>query len=159
MLDLRKDLVIVDKYIRTSIAQFQSNVGEPSWIGVYSCPWEGWITLNFDTSKDLDEDNQYCLGLEYVDYSSFEFTSWRNTHSQLSDQRLTDKESDIDRGSYVSLIDHTGILISSNSDLGITKFDNSFFRMLVAATHNIKQESSTCKYIVEILEGSQLEII
>ena len=159
MLDLQQDIVLIDEYLRASIAKFQSNVGEPTWVGIYSCPWSGWVSLHFDTSKNLDSNSQYCLGLSYSNDPELEFIAWRNTYSPPIDTDNANKEKNIIHDRYISLIDHTGNLISLDRDLGDTEFEYPFFRMFVTAANKIKHERSTCKYIVEILGGSHFEII
>jgi len=159
MIDLRKDIVLVDEFLKTSVEKFRSDVAEPSWIGIYSDPVSGWVTLYFDTSQDLHIDNQYSLGLEHPEYSTIDFASWHDTYWQSNDPEHADRETSIVSDKEISLVDHTGNHIFLKGDFDDAEFYDPFFRMLLASTHKYRQETNSYRYIVEILGGSHFEII
>lgn len=55
-----------------------------SVIGLYSCPWAGWITINFDTEKypdNMDTLIPNCPDFKYVDFSYTRFPDWQEQYN------------------------------------------------------------------------------
>ncbi len=43
----------IKAFLNASILKFQSENNTPSSIGVYCCPWSGWISMHFNATKNL----------------------------------------------------------------------------------------------------------
>jgi len=68
----------------SSINKFQIQNGKPSAIGVYCCPWAGWLTTNFNKDKTLEETVTNCPDFEFVAYDFLELTGWQNQYDGSS---------------------------------------------------------------------------
>lgn len=159
MIDLRNDFVLVEEFLRNGITEFRSNVAEPTWIGVYSCPHYGWVMLCFDTTNKFDEKELNCPDFGHVEFSVLEMSHWDEASEIAGDLEYEDCEKGIVRDEYLSLLDHTGEIISIGSELGGDEFDYPFFRMLKAATRKIKREANTYKFVVQVLDSKFIEKI
>lgn len=48
MNNLDKNITEIEKFIQNSIEKFQMEKGNPNSIGIYCCPWAGWLITNFN---------------------------------------------------------------------------------------------------------------
>ena len=68
MTNLNTILIRIDSEIENSILKFIEQNGKPKTLGVYCCPWAGWLTTNFNLSKD----EQNCPDFEFVEFDFIE---------------------------------------------------------------------------------------
>lgn len=68
MTNLDPILERIDLEIENSIIKFIEENGNPKTIGIYCCPWAGWLTTNFN----LTIDEQNCPDFEFVEFDFIE---------------------------------------------------------------------------------------
>lgn len=81
-------MVVLDNYkekisdfIFESVDKFTVQHGDPSSVGIYCCPWSGWVSVNFNRSKSFEETNQNCPDFEYVEYELLDFPEWEDEYN------------------------------------------------------------------------------
>lgn len=104
MINLRNDRQRIIDFIDDSIEEFiKANPTEfVSCLGIYACPWSGWVMINFDTQEHseehiakgklrgsewfaTDEYGQYCNNcpdFKYVDFSQLGFPEWVKEYNE-----------------------------------------------------------------------------
>ncbi len=81
MIELDKYSNFIENFIQDSIGRFKSdNKGEPKSIGIYCCPWAGWLTTNFNIHKTLNETNNNCPDFEFVEFDFLELDGWQEEY-------------------------------------------------------------------------------
>ncbi len=70
----------IESFITASIAKFMSENGLPSSIGVYCCPWAGWMTTNFNLVKTAGETGYNCPDYEFVEFDYQELSNWQEEY-------------------------------------------------------------------------------
>ena len=80
MIDLNKDTLTIKEFLTTSIESFRLINKAPNSIGIYCCPWLGWISINFNVNKKLTETKNNCPDFEYVEYDLLEMPEWGNEY-------------------------------------------------------------------------------
>ncbi|ENI5462346.1 hypothetical protein ABZG89_002390 [Flavobacterium psychrophilum] len=68
MTNLNTILNRIESEIENSIFKFIEENGKPKTLGIYCCPWAGWLTTNFN----LSEDEQNCPDFEFVEFDFIE---------------------------------------------------------------------------------------
>jgi hypothetical protein len=68
MINLNTILNRIECEIENSILKFIEENGIPKTLGIYCCPWSGWLTTNFN----LSEDEQNCPDFEFADFNFIE---------------------------------------------------------------------------------------
>ncbi|MDP9079672.1 MAG: hypothetical protein M3O71_19770 [Bacteroidota bacterium] len=84
MVELINDREPITQFIIEGLEKFVVEVGKPSIMGIYCCPWSGWITLNFNVTFSLEEQNYSCPDFEFVEFDIVEFQKWEEEYE--SDQ-------------------------------------------------------------------------
>jgi len=80
MVDLKEDSEDIKEFIKAGLDKFSKEVQKPVMIGVYCCPWSGWISLNFNINYRLDETFYSCPDFEFVEYDMLEFKHWEEEY-------------------------------------------------------------------------------
>lgn len=81
MIDIDKHSSIIEKFIKASIEKFKIETNEnPQSIGIYCCPWAGWLTTNFNINKTLDETGNNCPDFEFVEFDFLELNGWQSEY-------------------------------------------------------------------------------
>jgi hypothetical protein len=87
-IQLNKDTTRIKEFITKAIYNFEKQHGNPKSIGVYSCPWAGWITMNFNLTKKLEEADWNCPDFEFVEYSFIDFREWNEKYEMSINSSL-----------------------------------------------------------------------
>jgi len=80
MINLDHYTETIKEFLQTSMVRFQSENGEPNSIGIYCCPWAGWLTTNFNVDKTLRETENNCPDFEFVEYDGLELEGWQDEY-------------------------------------------------------------------------------
>jgi hypothetical protein len=80
MIRLDSHTASIEEFIQGSIDKFKAGNGIPSSIGVYCCPWAGWLTANFNLNKTLTETNNNCPDFEFVEFDLHELPDWQEEY-------------------------------------------------------------------------------
>ena len=70
----------IDEFIVESAQKFETLHGNPNSIGIYCCPWSGWLTINFNLNKSLQETGDNCPDFEFVEIDILDFPEWQNEY-------------------------------------------------------------------------------
>ncbi|MBP6387261.1 MAG: hypothetical protein KA327_11635 [Pseudarcicella sp.] len=76
MTHLDNILIRINSEIEKSIQKFVEENGIPKTLGIYCCPWAGWLTTNFNLSKD----EQNCPDFEFVEFDLIELPEIEEEH-------------------------------------------------------------------------------
>ena len=92
---MEKRIIQLDKYTKSIkefivkvICDFEKKYGAPQSIGIYSCPWSGWISMNFNLTKQLEEVYYNCPDFEFVEYDLIDFSEWSEKYEMSIDSSL-----------------------------------------------------------------------
>jgi len=125
----------IEKFVIEGANKFRLEHGEPYFMGLYSCPSIGWISLNFNTNENFSVLN--CPDFEYVEYDLIEFEEWISEYESGSSE-------------WMDLSGDTIILGMGDSDevLNIT-----FFHFLKLIIEGLKQANQLPKVLVQLLDS------
>ncbi|MDF2192350.1 hypothetical protein [Paraflavitalea sp. CAU 1676] len=79
-LDIYTDTIL--DFIHSSTERFTSEHAQPSSIGIYCCPWAGWLTINFNLHKSPEETGNNCPDFEFVEYAVLDLAAWQLEYEQ-----------------------------------------------------------------------------
>lgn len=78
MINLDKERVLIERFWTDSIEKF--NIVNPEvkvyTVGLYCCPWAGWMTINFDTKPNGDN----CPDFTNVAFGEHDLERWQNEY-------------------------------------------------------------------------------
>ena len=138
MLNLNSSESVIKDFIVQAIDQFKPEEGEPSQIGIYCCPWIGWITINFNLKV---EDSRSTPDFNFVEFDIIDFEDWQQEYeAEEAKYMLGDK------------------LIEHNSDLGDERLNELFFRFLQPIVKEL-QLRYKLPFLLQLLGSAQLELI
>ena len=119
MVDLKGDSENIKQFIIAGLERFSKEVQKPVMIGIYCCPWSGWIMLNFNISYRLNEESYYCLEFEFVEYEMLELKHWEEEY-QTGEGIWTDDNLKVYRTNH------------DEGDEGLNKFFFNYLKELIA---------------------------
>lgn len=141
MVILKNNLNQIENFIQNSIQKFQLENGKPSSIGIYCCPWAGWLTINYNISKSIDETYMNCPDFEVVEFSYVEFPEWQEEYeNDLPKFELGEK------------------IFECNQDFGDEELNQLFFNYLKPIVSKIK-ENINSEFLLQMLDSSFSEKI
>jgi len=70
----------IDEFIVEAVEKFKTLHGNPNSVGIYCCPWSGWLTINFNLKKSLQETNNNCPDFEFVEFDVLDFPEWQDEY-------------------------------------------------------------------------------
>lgn len=141
MIDLDENKKEIRGFITNSISRFKSENEEPNSIGIYCCPWSGWITTNFNINKTIEETENNCPDFEFVEYDFLELTEWQDEYETDNPQfKLNDS---------INIHDH---------DLGDENFNQLIFDYLKPLVIDLK-ESYEFDFLLQMLDSNLAEKI
>lgn len=82
MVDLNQYTQDIKGFIDSSINKFRTEHQVPNSIGIYCCPWAGWLTTNFNINKSLLESDNNCPDFEFVEFDFFDLSEWQNEYEK-----------------------------------------------------------------------------
>jgi hypothetical protein len=80
----------IKSFIETSIKRFNEAHGQFSAIGIYCCPWSGWISTNFNLHKSIEESYTNCPDFEFVEFDLLDLDEWREEYEDESTFKITE---------------------------------------------------------------------
>jgi len=113
----------IENFILTSTEKFKSENKQPTSIGIYCCPWAGWLTTNFNISTTLEETENNCPDFEFVEFGLLELDKWQEEYEK-----------------DVPTFKISETVINHNHDLGDENINEIVFKFLepIAITIKIK---------------------
>ncbi|HEX8549821.1 MAG TPA: hypothetical protein VF691_22865 [Cytophagaceae bacterium] len=76
MTNLQDDAEKIEQFVLEGFNKFFTENGAPTVMGIYCCPSSGWISLNFNKEKTLEQTFYNCPDFEYVEYSLIDLYDW-----------------------------------------------------------------------------------
>jgi hypothetical protein len=78
LINLDIDKVLIEKFWLESIKAFIKVNPDVNvcTVGLYCCPWAGWMTINFDTNPDGDN----CPDFTYVAFEQLDLEHWQDEY-------------------------------------------------------------------------------
>jgi hypothetical protein len=104
MIDLENSEENIRKFIVDSIESFKIQNGKFTSIGVYCCPWMGWISMCFNVDKPLSATGYNCPDFDVVEFEILELDNWEEEYEnghptyKLNDKKI---ELNVDSGDEV----------------------------------------------------------
>ena len=139
MIDLNKNIQVIENFLDSSIKRFQKENKRPNSIGIYCSPWSGWLTTNFNISKYIAETENNCPDFEYVEFDFLELSKW-------------DDEYETDNPEYKlngSIIHH---------DSGDESLNHLIFEYLKPIVLGIKKKHDF-DFLLQMLDSNEAEVI
>jgi len=62
----------ISRFIDESVQNFSLKYGVANSIGIYVCPWSGWISCNFNLNKSIKDCGNNCPDFEFVEFELFD---------------------------------------------------------------------------------------
>lgn len=66
---------------RLIISKYLSEHKELNSVGIYSCPWSGWISLCFNKNKTIEDTGNNCPDFEFVEYGIIQIPEWEEEYN------------------------------------------------------------------------------
>lgn len=137
MLELKNDINNIQQFIIAGLEKFTSEVNGPSVMGVYCCPWSGWISLNFNISRSLNGEDYNCLDFEFVEFDIIEFNNWQEEYDSFE-------------GVWV---DENSKIYNFNLDDGDEGLNGFFYRFLKDLLINLNKEYKLPSTVLQFLDS------
>ena len=130
----------ITKFIIDSIETFKIQNGKFNSIGVYCCPWMGWISMCFNVNKSLSDTKYNCSDFDFVEFELFELDGWEEEYeNEISVYKLNDRIIEIPFGSGDEVLNELIFKFLSNIILRIKDLysEHILLQMLDSKFHTI----------------------
>ena len=141
MINLNNNTVGIMEFVSSSIERFRSDKGNPNSIGIYCCPWSGWISVNFNIEKTLTETYNNCPDFEYVEFDLLDIPEWQDEYESDNPEFKI--------GEAIKVHD---------IDLGDENFNNLIFYYLRPITVELK-DNYEFDFLLQMLDSNLAEKI
>lgn len=141
MIDLNKNTQRIKDFLNTSINRFQEENEQPNSIGVYCCPWAGWLTSNFNINRSIAETENNCPDFEFVDFDFLELAKWQDEYETDNPEYKLD-----------------GSVIRHNHDLGDESLNEFVFEYLKPIAVELKKKYDF-DFLLQMLDSNKAEMI
>ena len=138
MINLKDNFSTIETFISKNISKFKQENGTPKTIGIYSHPVYGWVSINFNKTKTLEETESNCPDFEFVEFDLIEFSDWEVKYFDESDTLIL-----TEKGETITLDDEDG-------DEG---FNEPVFNLLKSALVNIIPNNPHSEFFVQMLDS------
>ncbi len=141
MVDLNKKTEEIKAFLNSSIIRFQAENEEPNSIGIYCCPWSGWISINFNVNKKLPDTENNCSDFDFVEFDLMEISEWENEYETDNPEfKLNDS------------------IKTHNHDLGDENLNQFIFEYLKPIVTELKGNSNS-DFLLQMLDSNLAEVI
>lgn len=140
MVNFNDSSELIENFIQSSINKFILEEGTPSSVGVYCCPWAGWITTNFNINSTLEETENNCPDFEFVEYEIIDLENWEDEYTQENP---------------VFLMNGNKIFFQHEST---DKFNGLVFSFLLPIVKKIKDKNDML-FILQMLDSEFVQVV
>lgn len=123
MINLDNYAQSIKDFIHSSMASFSDKKGQPASIGIYCCPWAGWLTTNFNINKTIEDTGNNCPDFEFVAFDSMDLGDWQIEYEKDE-----------------PLFQAAGEIPEYNQDMGDERLNEIVFAYLQPIARGIKHE-------------------
>ncbi len=141
MVDLDKNTQEIKEFINASLNRFQEENGQPNSIGIYCCPWAGWLTTNYNIHKNIADTENNCPDFEFVEYDFLELSEWAD-------------EYETDHPEYKL----NGSVIRHSHNAGDESLNERIFEYLKPIVVDFK-EKHNFNFLLQMLDSHKVEVI
>ncbi len=141
MVDINNYFSQIEEFIQNSVEKFITENGNPNSIGVYCCPWAGWLTTNFNLVKTINETQNNCPDFEFVEYDFLDLPGWQEEYENNNPE-----------------FEINGKVIDYNHDLGDERLNEQIFGCLKPIVHRLKDRNNAV-FLLQMLDSSCVETI
>lgn len=139
MINLDNYTESIKSFLLKAINRFKIENKEYNSIGIYCCPWAGWITINFNINKTLNDTKNNCPDFDFVEYDFLDLSEWQNEYETYKPEfKIND-----------SMNYH-------NHDLGDENLNQLIFSYLKPLAIELKQTHQT-EILLQMLDSSFIE--
>lgn len=129
--------------IDESIQKYLGQHGSFSALGIYSCPWSGWVSICFNRTKTISDAEENCPDFEDVEYGMIEIEEWSNEYN--SDKSIIE----YNNKTHELEIEEVG-------DDGYNVYFFKYLIDIVNTKYGIKYKN---KILIQMLDSEYFEII
>jgi hypothetical protein len=141
MIHLNEHINLIEEFIQQSIVHFKQEHGNPGSIGIYGCPWAGWISINFNRNLTIEETENNCPDFEFVEYDTLELPQWQEEYENEAPEFMVN-----------------GQTIRFNHNDGDEKLNELIFNYLKPIILGIKEKHNTV-FLLQMLDSLWVEIL
>lgn len=141
MINIYKNIKQIEKFIQNSIEKFKMENGNPNSIGIYCCPWAGWLTTNFNLEKTLDETQNNCPDFQFVEFDFLELPEWQEEYENTNPQ-----------------FEINGQKIEHDHDFGDEKLNEIIFSYLKPIVRDLKNQNNSI-FLLQMLDSSFVQVV
>ena len=143
MIDLRKDIKKIKSFIEKGTDLLTKTNQEPKVVGIYSSPNYGWISLNFNSTKALEDSSLNCPDFEFVEFNLLELPDWETEYENSKPQITNSK----------------GNIISMSEYFGDGEYKAPFYELLIEIAAKLSNTNESFQYFVQMLDSELNEKI
>lgn len=139
MINIDKNTKQIEEFIQNSIDKFRIANGNPNSIGIYCCPWAGWLTTNFNIDKTLNETQNNCPDFQFVEFDFLELPEWQEEYEKDHPE-----------------FEIHGQTIHYNHDFGDEKFNELIFSYLTPLVTELKNKNNST-FLLQMLDSNFIQ--
>lgn len=121
MVVLEDEKQVIVNFIISSIDVFKSQKDRFNSIGIYCCPWAGWISSSFNIDKSIADTLHNCPDFDVVEFDFLELKHWEEEYERETPTYIFE-----------------GKTINLNYELGDEVLNALFFKFLSTIALEIK---------------------
>jgi hypothetical protein len=141
MINLNKNIKQIEEFIQNSIEGFQMENGNPNSIGIYCCPWAGWLTTNFNLDKTLKETENNCPDFQFVEFDFLELPEWQEEYENDNPEFEINSQK-----------------VEHNHDFGDEKLNELIFSYLKPIISRLKDNNNS-DFLIQMLDSNFTELV
>jgi len=130
---------IID-FITDSIETFKIQKGKFNSIGIYCCPWAGWISTSFNIVKSIPDTSYNCPDFEIVEFKLLELEKWSEEYEKETPTYIFEGKTTV-----------------FNFDLGDEAINEVFFKFLSSTILNLKKDIKV-NVLLQMLDSKFLKV-
>ena len=123
MIILEDEQGLITNFITDSIEDFRTQKGKFNSVGIYCCPWAGWISTSFNIVKSISDTSYNCPDFEIVGFKFLELDRWSEEQEKKTPTYIFEGKTTV-----------------FNFDLGDEAINEVFFKFLSSTIVNLKND-------------------
>lgn len=128
-------------FINTSIEKFSGDHGQAKSIGIYVCPWAGWLTTNFNLIKTIEDTKSNCPDFEFVEFDLLELPEFQREYESHAPCFLIGDK-----------------IMEMDTDLGNEGVNVIVFNVLLPLIRQMKK-NMTQEILVQMLDSNYYQVL